>query len=198
MFDASAYGETVSSILALDGNGERLMPLAMLHPGGGQCSAEQARALIQANTARGLFPNARAPEAALAGLYLYFSCLDEAHEIAQGVNSAEGSFWHAILHRQEPDAGNAGYWFRRVGAHPIFPALGERAAALGVDFGGRWDPLAFIDLCEKARTKPGSAAEMQAMEVQRVEWQLLFAYCAASGPAASQGCECRSSDEMMG
>ncbi|HXB70396.1 MAG TPA: hypothetical protein VNY05_19260 [Candidatus Acidoferrales bacterium] len=184
MFDASAYGEAVSSILALDGNGERLMPLAMLPAGAGRSSAEQARALIRTNTARGLFPNARAPEAAMAGLYLYFSCIEEAHQIAQGVGSAEGSFWHAILHRQEPDADNAGYWFRRVGAHPIFPALRERAAALGVDFGGRWDPLAFIDLCEKARTKPGSAAEMRAMEVQRAEWQLLFAYCAASGQAA--------------
>jgi hypothetical protein len=179
MFDASIYGEAVSSILALDGNGDRLMPLAML-PRGGPRSAEKARALIQMNTARGLFPHARAPEAAMAGLYLYFSCMEEAHEIAQSIGSAEGSFWHAILHRQEPDAGNAGYWFRRVGAHPIFPALRERAAALGVDFGGRWDPLAFIDLCEMARSQPGSAAEMQALEVQRAEWQLLFAYCAAT------------------
>jgi len=172
MFDASAYGEAVSSILALDGSGERLMPLAK-----GRCSAEPARALIQTKTARGLFPEARAPEAAMAGLYLYFSCLDEAHEIAQGVESAEGSFWHAILHRQEPDAGNASYWFRRVGAHAIFPALRERAAEIGVDFGARWDPFAFIELCEKARTKPGSAEEMRAMEVQRAEWQLLFEYC---------------------
>jgi hypothetical protein len=179
MFDASAYGEAVSSILALDGNGERLMPLAVL-PGGGRRGAEQALALIQTNTARGLFPNARAPEAAMAGLYLYFSYLDEAHEIAQGDGSAEGSFWHAILHRQEPDAGNASYWFRRVGAHSIFPALRDRAAAIGVNFGARWDPFAFIDLCEKARTHPGSAAEMQAMEVQRAEWQLLFDHCASN------------------
>jgi hypothetical protein len=174
MFDASAYGEAVSSILALDGGGERLMPLAM-----SQWSSGQARALLQTKTARELFPEARAPEAAMAGLYLYFSCMDEAHEIAQAVGSAEGSFWHAILHRQEPDAGNASYWFRRVGAHPIFPELRERAAASGVDFGVRWDPFAFIDLCEKARRKPGSAAELQAMEVQLVEWQLLFAFCAS-------------------
>lgn len=149
------------------------MPLAM-----GKCSSDQARALIQTRTARELFPHARAPEAAMAGLYLYFSCMDEAYEIAQGVESAEGSFWHAILHRQEPDAGNASYWFRKVGAHPIFPELRERAAAIGVDFGARWDPLAFIDFCEKARGGPGSAAEMQAMEVQRAEWQLLFGFCA--------------------
>ena len=176
MFDPSAYGEAVSSILALDGNGERLMPLAMA-----RCSSKQARALLQTKTAGDLFPHARAPEAAMAGLYLYFSCSEEAHEIAQGVASVEGSFWHAILHRQEPDAGNASYWFRRVGAHPIFPALRERAAAIGVDFGARWDPFAFIDLCENARTKPGSQAEMQAMKVQRAEWQLLFEHCASRG-----------------
>ena len=151
------------------------MPLAM-----GKCSAEPARALLQTRTARELFPKARAPEAAMAGLYLYFSCMEEAHEIAQGIASAEGSFWHAILHRQEPDAGNASYWFRKVGAHPIFAELRERAAAMGVDFGPRWDPFSFIELCEKARTKPGSTAEMQAREVQRAEWQLLFAYCASS------------------
>lgn len=150
------------------------MPLAM-----GRCSSEPARALLKTKTAQGLFANARAPEAAMAGLYLYFSCMDEAHAIAQDVSGAEGSFWHAILHRQEPDAGNASYWFRRVGAHPIFPALRGRAAGLGVDFGPRWDPFAFIDLCEKARRNPGSAEEARAMEVQRAEWQLLFAYCAA-------------------
>ena len=59
----------------------------------------------------GPFPRARVPEAALSGLYLYFSCWDEAHVIAQDLSSAEGSFWHGIVHRQEPDAENASYWF---------------------------------------------------------------------------------------
>jgi len=55
-----------------------------------------------------------------------FSCFDESHEIVQNVHSHEGSFWHAILHRQEPDSGNAAYWFRRVGAHKIFRDLFPR------------------------------------------------------------------------
>lgn len=174
MFDASAYGEAVSSILALDGSGERLTPLAM-----GRCSSEQAREILKKSTARMLFPNVRAPEAAMAGLYLYFSCIDDAHEVAQSVESAEGSYWHAIVHRQEPDAGNASYWFRKVGAHPIFPALSQRAAAIGISFGVRWDPIAFVNLCEEARKDPGSVTELQAMEVQRAEWQLLFEFCAS-------------------
>jgi hypothetical protein len=34
-----------------------------------------------------------------------------AHEIAQDVASAEGSWVHAYLHRKEGDEGNAGYWY---------------------------------------------------------------------------------------
>jgi hypothetical protein len=149
------------------------MPLAM-----GRCSSQPALTQLKAAGARALFPNSRAPEAAVAGLYLYFSCLDEAHAIAQEIETAEGSFWHAILHRQEPDAGNSAYWFRQVGAHPIFPELRDRAAAIGIDFGPHWDPIKFIDLCEKARQQPGSPEEHRAIEVQRAEWQLLFDYCA--------------------
>ena len=173
-FDPSTYGDEVSSILALDGNGARLMPLAL-----GRCSSESALDRLRNAQATILFPNSRAPEAALAGLYLYFSCIDQAHEIAQDISTAEGSFWHAIVHRQEPDPGNSRYWFRNVGIHPIFAALRQAAAGIGVDFGPRWDPFAFIDLCETARLQPGSPEEQRALEVQRAEWQLLFDYCAS-------------------
>jgi hypothetical protein len=168
-FDPNAYGTEVAAILALDGGGERLMPL--VH---GPSSPSEAKAALADLARRKLLP-----EAALAGLYLYFSYWEEAHEIAQNISTAEGSYWHAIVHRQEPDAGNAGYWFRQVGAHPIFPALREEAAQIGVDFGPRWNPSAFIDMCERARQQPGSEMERQALQAQRAEWQLLFDYCAA-------------------
>ncbi|HLK68492.1 MAG TPA: hypothetical protein VKU19_33900 [Bryobacteraceae bacterium] len=173
-FDPTAYGGQVAGILALDRNGERLMPLAM-----GTCSCEEARQRLSSTTAQLLFAGSRAPEAALSGLYLYFSCIDEAHQIAQNVDTPDGSYWHGIVHRQEPDASNAGYWFRQVGAHPIFDVLRQKAAEIGVDFGPRWDPFAFIDYCEKARRSPGSGEERRALEVQRAEWQLLFDHCAA-------------------
>ena len=172
-FDATAYGPEVAAILALDGNGERLMPLAL-----GTCSSDRARRSLTDRGAAELFPNARSPRAALAGLFLYFSCLDDCHSIAQDIADAEGSFWHGILHRQEPDPGNAAYWFRRVGAHPIYPRLHAEAAKLGLDFGPRWDPLRFIDYCEEARRRAGSDQEKAALAVQRAEWQLLFDYCA--------------------
>src|SRR5262245_63154991 len=75
-FDPTAYGPLVASILALDGNGERLMPLAS-----GRCSCAEALTKIQTTAPEALFPNSRAPQAAISGLYLYFSCFDQAHEV---------------------------------------------------------------------------------------------------------------------
>jgi len=125
-----------------------------------------------------LFPRARAPEAALAGLYLYFDCWTEAHQTAQEIATPEGSYWHAIVHRQEPDAWNSGYWFRQAGRHSIFSALRDAAAGIGIAAGTRWNPQAFIEICERARANRGSDLERQACEVQRAEWQLLFDFCA--------------------
>jgi hypothetical protein len=173
-FDPAAYGPEVAAILALDGNGAR--PLALAEP---VCTSGKALAAIKASGAAKLFPRSRAPEAALAGLYLYFGCWQEAHETAQDVQSAEGSYWHAIVHRQEPDAWNSDYWFKQVGRHAIFPALRQAAGALGVDFGPEWRPGAFIKLCEEARSSPHGDRERQALAIQLAEWQLLFDYCAA-------------------
>ncbi|MGD0360660.1 MAG: hypothetical protein ABSC93_07295 [Bryobacteraceae bacterium] len=167
-FVSSDYGAEVAAILSLDGNGGRLLPLVM-----DRCSSEAARERLRASSPPRLFAASRAPEAAMSALYVYFSCFDEAHRIAQDIQTAEGSYWHAIAHRQEPDAGNAAYWFRRVGRHPIFPALARAAGRQGP-----WDAFAFIDLCEQARLQPGSELEARARATQRAEWQLLFDYCA--------------------
>ncbi len=172
-FNPAVYSSEVAAILALEGDGRREMSLA-----GGPGPAEEVRRRIETPGAAQLFPQARAPEAAMAGLLVYLSLMDEAHELAQRVENPDNNFWHGIVHRREPDAGNAAYWFRRVGAHPIFPELREEAARLGVDSGSRWDPHAFIDLCERGRRRPGSAEEQSALAVQLIEWQLLFDYCA--------------------
>lgn len=152
-FDPHAYGPEVAAILALGGDGQR--PMALAEP---VCVSEDARASIEA---------AKIPEALRAGLYLYFGCWKEAHETAQDIPTREGSYWHAIVHRQEPDAGNAGYWFAQVGNHPIFAELSTAA-------GERWNPRAFIQQCERARD---AEAKRRAEELQLLEWQLLFDYC---------------------
>jgi len=179
-FDPAAYGREVAHILALDGAGSRLMPLAH-----GTCCSAHARAILAKARAEVLFPGARSPEAALSGLWLYFSCLDESHELSQNIAGPDGSFWHGIMHRQEPDPGNAGYWFRRVGEHPVFASLNEQASAIvaahrqcGFRLAARWDPFAFIDFVEAGRRRPGAPAEQAALRIQRAEWQLLFHYCA--------------------
>jgi hypothetical protein len=120
------------------------------------------------------------PEPARAGLYLYAGLWDEAHEIAQSIETRDGSYWHAIVHRQEPDAGNAAYWFRRVGQHPIYPALAKRAVAIEPSLAGAWDPVGFIGYCERAAREPGSETERRAIEIQQAEWELLFEYCLSS------------------
>ena len=43
---------------------------------------------------------------------------NRAHEVAQDVNSADGAWVHAYLHRKEGDLANAGYWYRRAGQTP--------------------------------------------------------------------------------
>lgn len=129
----------------------------------------------------------RSPEGAAAGLWLLAGDWDKAHEIAQDLATPEGSYWHGIVHRVEPDDWNAGYWFRRVGVHAVFPALREEAARLATRAGSiwtppvRWDPHLFIEFCASARRAPGSAEEALAEEIQRAEWRLLFSWCAGKG-----------------
>lgn len=179
-FDPTVYGGQVSQILALEGCGERLIPLVA-----GRCASAAVRARLEGQTGAALFPHAAAPQAALGGLWLYFSCFEEAHEIVQDLPSTEASLWHGILHRQEPDSGNAAYWFRQAGPHPIFPALVKAAVEIVARYpeaefrpSVKWDPFGFILFCERAREQPGSRSEAAALEMQRAEWQLLFDYCA--------------------
>ena len=57
-----------------------------------------------------------------------------AHEAAQSVDTAEGAWVHAYLHRKEGDLANADYWYRRAGQRrpsmPLETEWAEIATAL--------------------------------------------------------------------
>lgn len=118
-----------------------------------------------------------------AGLFLLHDFLDEGHIESQAMEGdADADLWHAIMHRREPDYGNAKYWWRRVGGHPIFPELARRARPIlavagitGFD-SPTWDPLRFTDLCELV-DQADSPANLAAREVQWMEMTLHLTYC---------------------
>ncbi len=147
-----------------------------------------------------VFPAAasRSRLAIAAGLLQIHDFWDASHEAAQKADDLGerdfSAYWHGIAHRREPDPGNAGYWFRRVGRHPLFPSLAEAARPLlerhgdasltgRLLSGGGWNPSAMIDLCTEA--KPGTPRENLARRLQRLEmWLLLEATFQALTPSS--------------
>lgn len=116
--------------------------------------------------------NPEMAQACLSALLLKFDFLNESHRISQAIDNPTGSFWHGIMHRREPDYGNAGYWFRNVGKHPVLDELAEDAAELGMkDF----DPFKFIDRVSEVIGR-GDSDETLCKSIQEREWQLLFEY----------------------
>ncbi|MDE0469781.1 MAG: hypothetical protein OYL97_22280 [Candidatus Poribacteria bacterium] len=131
-------------------------------------------------------------EAIKSGLLLWNDALDESHNISQGLGNQTGSYWHGIMHRREPDYSNSKYWFGRVGMHPIFPALRERALELFeeipnpsdalTDIGqtiaaqAEWDAYQFIDWCQAAEGDADSDVTRFLQQVQAEEIRLLLAY----------------------
>lgn len=131
-----------------------------------------------------LFPEARDANAALAGLLVLYGHWDLSHKIAQDLSSREGSYWHGIAHRIEPDSWNSNYWFQRVGEHPVFPALYNRAAelfassAIGWKLKNSWDPYLFNDWCDEARSATKTEKSKLCSRIQSLECEYLFTYCA--------------------
>ena len=153
-FDPTNYGPSVAALLATP----RLAPLGPGTPD------ESIRPKLH---------GARSSAALPAGLWLYFDFLDESHRLSQEIETPDGSFWHAIMHRREPDADNSKYWWAGLGHHPVLDSLRDEAACLGYTY---TTPQAFVDFCEHVRGT-GSADEELARRVQGVEWELLFDWC---------------------
>ena len=180
-FDPAVYPATVMRLLAD-------APCNALGPGSPSAKHRAELAALTPESLVAPLPlvDRRMALAALSGLWLRYDFLSESHAISQELDSTTGSFWHGIMHRREPDFGNARYWFRRVAAHPVFEPLcaaaqhlaGEARAGRKADFlleQANWDPIDFVDLCEKADDGP----ELQSLcqDIQQREWELLFDYC---------------------
>ncbi len=162
---------------------EILLPLSAGHP-----VQHEFISQFRKETPHSLFTGSYSPEGAMCGIWLRYQCWNEAHSLAQDLHTAEGSYWHAIVHRLEPDSWNSNYWFRQTGKHKIFPALRNSATRLcaqrpeaGFTVGEEWRPGEFIEFCERARKSPGSEEYLLAQEIQMAEWWLLFEYCVRRG-----------------
>ncbi len=142
-----------------------------------------------------LFPEGFVDEEAalgcLAGLLLLRDDFARGHAVCQDLDGVDAAYWHGIAHRREPDAGNAKYWMRRVGRHPIHEALAREVLAAGTGraagaggilaadaalatAAGRWDAGRFVDAC----CAPRMAAEVRAAleSWQWLEGLLLLAH----------------------
>src|SRR5262245_25063275 len=101
ILNPSRYGQPVADILSH----AETMPLDA-----GTINAplaDKVRALKFDDSLR----NGLAAQACLAGLWLLANDLNASHRISQELETPEGSYWHAVMHRREGDYGNAKYWF---------------------------------------------------------------------------------------
>ena len=167
-FDLNQYSDAVRSVLAEAESGRRAVPLAPR-------AALEGLALtrLRSMSTDDLFSGEQVvsrsdADCVRSGLYLYLSALDESHTISQSISTDSGSFWHGIMHRQEPDYANAKYWFRRVGRHPVYDEL-ERVT------GEAWDPFAFVDACSRAMQEKRDSGTYELLQrVQELELNTLI------------------------
>ncbi len=127
-----------------------------------------------------------------AGLLLIHDYLDDSHAMSQSIEgdgpNRAGDYWHAIMHRREPDYSNSKYWFRRVGRHPVFEPLATAANTILAECNSPdsatwrqrmqssdgWDAFAFVDLCQSCERTDDASLAQAARRIQYEEMLLLL------------------------
>lgn len=135
------------------------------------------------------------PDDVARAVVLMVAGADEAaHEVAQ---SREGTTLydhaHAIMHRREADFGNARYWARRISRSPVFhtmgegvtaaiesvrsqcPALQDEVADQFATLAAAYDPLAFLEIVERAWQADSDSLRVLCQAVQFEEMVRLVA-----------------------
>lgn len=172
---------------------DRLPALTPTTRSGGQGAQYDWLQTHLATLARRETPDLSDQAALQAGVWQCQGELDLSHRLAQE-HEGQGTnqlcdYWHAIMHRREPDYGNSKYWFRQLGRHPVFALLSERAAELLMRAAahervwerrllraGTWDPFGMVDLAEAAAEDPTLdplARRLQSLEMC-VLWEALL------------------------
>lgn len=173
----------------------KVVPRASLAPGTPALPQQRIRRRCQ-QVANDVASSAADTErvALRAGLLQLHNFLDESHEESQSIEGrgidGNGDYWHAIMHRREPDYSNAKYWFRRVGRHPAFTSLAATVTTFVQNSVGeqpqlsqwlaefcpneRWDAMAFVDFCQRAARSGEDELVAFAERVQWLEMQQLL------------------------
>ena len=123
----------------------------------------------------------------LSGLWLLHDWLEPSHTLSQGVETVNGSFWHALLHRREGDFNNARYWYGKCRNHPAMATLATEGQAIvkasNASDDARtitrdgWDTYAMVDFVESVYDAADDHPPVQlARDLQNLEWRILFDY----------------------
>lgn len=170
---------------------EEVPSLPLLWAGGRGSWPVDELALLSDEDLVGVRPSDPDMTAALrGGLLVRADLFEEAHAIFQDILTPTGSYWHGIVHRREPDFANARYWFRRAGEHPFFADLYREIESLFRRPGGewrgealerlvsrgRWDPMAFIALCEECVEGENTGLLRELESIQEIEIESLLRY----------------------
>ena len=167
---------------------------ALVPRGGGNAEAEaMLRPLTPTSVIVRPVTRTEDAKALLAGLWLWHDWLDESHTISQGIGSATGSFWHAIMHRREGDFSNSKYWYARCANHPVLQVLAVQAPSVLNPYPPEkslvrvlqngWNSNAFVDLVEDVHEHPNDPRHRAAISLQQLEWRLLFDHCTREAAA---------------